>query len=185
MSRWLRTGAFDTRDEYYTPKILTDVIVPFIPPGKIVWCPFDTTDSEFVHSFKDRNPVIHTHIWTGQDFFSYEPSCYDYIVSNPPFSKKMEVLERLYSLDKPFAMIFPLPMLNYHEVGSFFIKRELQLLIVNKKVSFNGRTASFNNSYFCRNVLSRDLIFVPIAHNNAGRYYTSSRMTKKQGDISC
>ena len=53
MSRWLRTGAFGTRDEYYTPKILTDVIVPFIPPGKIVWCPFDTTDSEFVHRHQD------------------------------------------------------------------------------------------------------------------------------------
>lgn len=36
MSNWLRTGAFNEKDEYYTPKILVDAIVPYIPKGKII-----------------------------------------------------------------------------------------------------------------------------------------------------
>lgn len=178
MSKWLRNGAFNEKDEYYTPEILASVIVPYIPVGKTVWCPFDTEDSEFVHAFSKNHKVIYSHIWTGQDFFKYEPEEYDYIVSNPPFSRKLEVLERLYSLNKPFAMVLPLPMLNYQEVGNFFLNRNLQLLIVDKKVSFDGNTASFNNSYFCRDILPRDLVFAHLSHNNSRKHYVPSRMSQ-------
>jgi len=58
-----------------------------------------------------------------QGFFEYEPERYDFIVSNPPFTRKLEVLSRLYLLGKPFAMVLPLPMLNYQEVGDFFLTR--------------------------------------------------------------
>ena len=129
MSKWLRTGAFNEKDEYYTPKILVDAILPYVPGGKIVWCPFDTKDSEFVHAISDKNKVVYSHIWKGKDFFEYEPPEYDIIISNPPFTRKLEVLNRLYALNKPFAMILPLPMLNYQEVGDFFLDKKLQLLI--------------------------------------------------------
>ena len=34
-----------------------------------------------------------SHIWEGKDFFNYEASeLYDYIISNPPFTKKLHVL---------------------------------------------------------------------------------------------
>jgi hypothetical protein len=176
MSHWLRTGAFNEKDEYYTPKVLVEAIVPYIPVGKVVWCPFDTEDSEFVHAFRERHEVVYSHIWEGKDFFEYEPERYDFIVSNPPFTRKLEVLSRLYLLGKPFAMVLPLPMLNYQEVGDFFLDKELQLLVVNKKVSFDGNTASFNNSFFCRGVLPRDLVFVGLSHNNSRRHYVASRM---------
>jgi len=176
MSKWLRTGAFNEKDEYYTPPILVKAILPYVPKAATVWCPFDTEDSEFVHAFKERNKVIHSHIWEGKDFFKYEPDNYDYIISNPPFTRKLEVLDRLYKLGKPFAMVLPLPMLNYQEVGDFFLDKELQLLIVNKKVSFDGNTASFNNSYFCNNLLPKDLIFVGLENNNSKRHFVASRM---------
>ena len=85
---------------------------------------------------KAGHRVIATHIWNGQDFFTYEPNeNYDALISNPPFTKKLEVLERLYKLDKPFAMVLGLPILNYQEVGEFFLDKELQLLIVDKKLA--------------------------------------------------
>ena len=86
------------------------------------------------------------------------------------------MLERLYQIGKPFAMILPLTMLNYQEVGNFFLDKELQLLIVDKKVSFNGNTASFNNSYFCYKILPKDLMFCHLAHNNTGKNFIASRM---------
>jgi hypothetical protein len=35
-------------DECYTPAYGVEPILEFIPPGAVVWCPFDTEDSQFV-----------------------------------------------------------------------------------------------------------------------------------------
>lgn len=174
---------FNKQDEYYTPSILVEPIVKYIPEGSTIWCPFDTKDSEFVRTFKRNNyNVIHSHIWQGQDFFEYQPKEYDYIISNPPFSKKLEVLDRLYKLNKPFAMVLGLPILNYQNVGNFFVGKDLQLLLLDKKVSFNGKTSSFNNSYFCRNILPKDLIFEHLEHNNSNKHFDPSKMYEKQSN---
>ncbi len=107
MSNWLNTNSFNEKDEYYTPSILVKPILNYIKPNSVIWCPFDTENSEFVILLKEAgHKVIYSHIWLGQDFFNYEPlEHYDYIISNLPFSKKLEVFKRLYELGKPFAMI--------------------------------------------------------------------------------
>ena len=177
MSSWLARGRFNLKDEYYTPPILVKPILKYLKPNSIIWCPFDTKNSEFVIQLaKAGHRVIYSHIWEGKDFFEYEPEEYDYIISNPPFTKKLKVFERLYKLNKPFAMICGLPILNYQEVGEFFLDKELQLLIVDKKVSFDGNTASFNNSYFCYNILPRDIIFEHLENNNTKDYFVGSKM---------
>jgi|TARA_R110000796_G_scaffold122231_1_gene236611 hypothetical protein len=179
---WLRKSSWNEKDEYYTPAILVDAIIPHIPKGSKVWCPFDTENSEFVIRLRDEGyDVIHSHIWEGKDFFEYEPKEYDCIISNPPFTKKLDVFKRLFDLGKPFAVVMGLPILNYQVVGSFFIEhqnagRSLQLLIVDKKVSFDGNTASFNNSFFCHRLLEKDIMFAHLEHNNSNKNYTPSRM---------
>lgn len=174
---WLRKTAWNEKDEYFTPRILVEPILPYVSKDKAVWCPFDTENSEFVLCLEEKGcRVIRGHIMEGKDFFEYEPPEYDCIVSNPPFTRKLEVFKRLYDLGKPFAMVMGLPILNYQEVGEFFLGRELQLLIVDKKVSFDGNTASFNNSFFCRGMLPRDLMFTHLAHNNSKTHFVPSRM---------
>lgn len=178
MSNWLATGKFNEKDEYYTPPILVEPILKYITPNSVVWCPFDTEDSEFVIKLREKgHKVIFSHIWYGQDFFEYEPNePYDYIISNPPFTRKLDVFRRLYELGKPFAMVCGLPILNYQEVGEFFSDKKLQLLIVDKKVSFDGNTASFNNSYFCKGILPYDIMFEHLPHNNTKQNFVGSRM---------
>ena len=177
MSHWLSANSFNLKDEYYTPAILVKPILQYVQPNSIVWCPFDLANSEFVIQLKEAgHQVIHSHIWEDKDFFVYEPEQYDCILSNPPFSIKLAVLERLYLLAKPFAMVLGLPILNYQEVGTFFLDKPLQLLIVDKKVSFDGNTASFNNSYFCYKMLPRDLMFAHLEHNNSNKHFVPSRM---------
>jgi len=196
---WLRKSSWNEKDEYYTPKILVEAIIPYlrsnsnasnIPPEELtIWCPFDTENSEFVLCLREAGfKVIYSHIWNGQDFFTYEPDEeYDYIISNPPFTKKLQVFDRLFQLGKPFAMVMGLPILNYQEVGSFFNEKQkenktLQLLIVDKKVSFDGNTASFNNSYFCWGLLEKDIMFHNLEHNNSGKNYVGSRMSNDVQD---
>lgn len=179
MKNWLNKKSFNIKDEYYTPKVLVEPILKYIDKSLTVWCPFDTKNSEFVLLLKENgNNVIYSHLKDDKDFFDYEPEDYDIIVSNPPFSRKIEVLNRLYKLNKPFAMLLGLPILNYQNICNFYLDKELQLLIVNKKVSFDGNQSSFNTSYFCYNLLPKDIIFTEIKNNNVGKNYVESRINK-------
>ena len=119
-------------DERYTPPILVEPILKYIKPNSTIWCPFDTENSEFVLILKEAgHNVIYSHIDLGQDFFDYEPiEKYDYIISNPPFSRKLDILNRLYKLNKPFAMLMNIE----------------RITIVNCR-------------QICRNILPKDLMF--------------------------
>ena len=64
-------------DEYYTPPILVEMILPYVKKKSTIWCPFDTAESEFVIQFKkEGHKVIHSHIFYGLDFFKLTtPKC--------------------------------------------------------------------------------------------------------------
>lgn len=168
-------------DERYTPPILVKPILNYLKEKSTIWCPFDTKTSEFVKILQEAgHNVIYSHFIYNQDFFTFEPQQdYDYIISNPPFSRKLEVLKRLYELDKPFAMLLNIECLNYQVVGEFFLDKDIQLLIFDKKVSFDGKTSSFNTSYFCKDILDKDLIFYHLEHNNTGDNFIGSNMKLK------
>lgn len=110
--------------------------------------------------------MIHYHIDEGKDFFSYEPDePYDYIISNPPFSCKDEVLKRLYELNRPYAMLLPLPTLQGQKRFPYI--KDCEALIFDKRVQYFkdieqtevSKGASFGSIYICRNFLPNDLIF--------------------------
>lgn len=172
---------YNKNDELYTPSYMIYPIIKYIKKGAVVWCPFDKENSEFVIVLKENGfNVIYSHIDDGQDFLTYEPNKhYDYIISNAPFSIKLKILTRLYELNKPFAVIFGLPILNYQIIGNFFLDKKLQLFIFDKKVSYDGNTASFNTSFFCKDFLPKDIIFHSLPHNNSNKDYVPSRMYKR------
>ena len=55
----------------------------------------------------------HTVTATSSDFFTTEPppGC-NAVISNPPFSRKKEILQHLKALNLPFALILPFLFLN-------------------------------------------------------------------------
>ena len=98
-------------DERYTPDYAVYPLLEFLGDKKkeLVWCPFDKMDSAYVKVLSEAGyRVITSHIDDGMDYFTYEPDNWTVMVSNPPFSKKDEVLERAYSLGKPFALLLPI-----------------------------------------------------------------------------
>lgn len=90
-----------------------------------------------------------THIFDDlqNDFFTTKPpkNC-DLIISNPPFSIQNQILERLFKLDIPFAMLLPLRTLETEPRGNLFekYKDNIQILIFKKRIIFKGCTTSFN-----------------------------------------
>lgn len=103
-------GNQKTNNEYYTPKqTVIDLIEKIkLPKNKIIWCPFDKGDSEFVIEFRKAGyKVIHSHIDNGEDFYTYTPNeHWDIIISNPPFSNKRLLIERCESFNKDFCLLY-------------------------------------------------------------------------------
>lgn len=162
-------------DEVYTPDYAVRPLLKYLEgycnkPSYTIWCPFDKEDSEFVRIFREEGyKVIATHIDNGQNFFYYEPEeHYDFIISNPPFSIKDDVLKRLYELKTPYAMLLPIPALQGQK--RFPYMKDCQALIFDKRINYfkNKETkeiqkgVSFGSFYLCYNFLPRDLIFEKI-----------------------
>lgn len=101
------------KNELYSPFYIVDHIMKYLPKDKVIWCPFDENWSAFYRRLKEGGfKVVRSSLLEGQDFFEFEPNEWDIIVSNPPFSVKDKVLERLYSFNKPFAILLPLNALQ-------------------------------------------------------------------------
>ena len=89
------------QDEYMTPRYAIKPLLKYLDGFKTIWCPFDTSESRYVELLSTNHKVIHSHISEGADFFKVNPPDCDCIISNPPYSLKPEVFERLFSLNKP------------------------------------------------------------------------------------
>lgn len=151
-------------DECYTPAYAVKPILEFIPKNKIVWCPFDKENSEFVKQISQVNPVVFSHIDNGQDFFDYQPDKWDVMISNPPFQKKRKFFERAISFNKPFALIMTMTWMNEAAPVQLFESIGLQLLLFDKRIEFIQPNAkqrgkiTFNSSYFCRDMLPSQIV---------------------------
>lgn len=127
-------------DEQYTPYYAVECILPYIQHlrGKIIWCPFDTEDSQFVRILRDDGfDVSYSHISDGRDFFTYEPPEWDVILSNPPYTNKRAFIERADSFGKPWCLFLPVNLLSDGVLNDIFgDMRELTMLVPNKRTRF-------------------------------------------------
>ena len=151
-------------DECYTPDYGVTPILEYIPSDAVVWCPFDTKDSEFVKQISKTNKVVYSHIQDGKDFYTYEPEHWDIIVSNPPFTDKRKIFERALSFGKPFALIMSNTWLNDAAPKQLFAEKDLQMLMLDKRIEFiqaDGKVTNkvtFSSSYYCYNFLPKQII---------------------------
>jgi hypothetical protein len=157
-------------DEQYTPAYGVEILIPHIQhlKNKIIWCPFDKEDSNFVKVLKDNGfSVIYSHIEYGQDFLEYEPENWDIIISNPPYKNKRVFWERCLDLGKPFSLLLPLNILSDSVINTTMREREreLQLLIpsrrmrfFNKKTGVVGNQPTFKATYFGVNIFNQQII---------------------------
>ena len=151
-------------DECYTPDYAVKPILEYIPKDVTVWCPFDTEESQFVKQISKTNPVTYSHLDKGQDFFQYQPSEWDIIISNPPFSNKKKFFKRALAFNKPFALIMTNTWLNDSTPKILFKDKDLQLLMFDKRMEFinsNGQVnnkITFSSSYYCWNFLPKQII---------------------------
>ena len=166
----LRLKAGNT-DEWYTPIEavwpINDIILKFYR-NPIVWCPFDTEQSEFVKRFKEAGcKVEFSHIDNGQDFFTYEPKKWDVLVSIPPYSKRNEILKRAFSFKKPFALLmntnglfdsaFRYDLFRNNEFTLFYLKGRVNYM---KEYGKKEKSSPpFQSAYICHKLFNEKIAF--------------------------
>jgi hypothetical protein len=175
-------------DNLYTPRIIIDAAFPFFKERleairynkhrtPIVLMPFDTINSEFVKKFQEEDyDIKFGHIDTGQDFFTHDYGKWDVCISNPPFSKKLEVFKKLNAAKSPWAMIMNVMALNYEEIIRYFVDNPVELLFFDRRVSYDGNPSSFGSCFVCNDMMLSDVQFVKLPHNNTGKNFTPSSM---------
>ena len=159
-------------DEFFTPTYAIKPILKYIKPDTTIWCPFDTEQSNFVKELRGGGyKVVATHIEQGRDFFKTEPPECDYIISNPPYSIKGDVLQRLFELDKPFAMLVGVVgLFESQKRFNMFKNNEFEIMYFNKRVSYfkdyNDPKPSlnppFSSVYVCHKMLPKQIVFEKI-----------------------
>jgi len=152
-------------DDYMTPKYAWENIKEFIPKDKIIWEAFYGDGKSGKHLEELGFNVIHEPI----DFFKNNKG--DLIVSNIPFSKSKEIMNRLYELDKPFIIIMPSSKIN----TQYFRKwkdKNIQLIIPRRRIHFIkkidgkipknwGNKCYFDCFYYCYKMnLKKDILFL-------------------------
>lgn len=157
-------------DECYTPRYGVIPIIKYIPKNSVIWCPFDTKQSEFVKVLKENGfKVINSHIENGEDFYTFEPKVWDIIVSNPPFTNKRKIFERCLSFNKPFALLMSNTWLNDSAPKQLFKDKDLQLLMFEQRIQFNNlKKITFSSSYYCWNLLPKQIIMEILNINKGG-----------------
>ena len=151
-------------NEFYTLKEDWEKIKEYIPKDKVVWEAFSNGEFEGVEYLKTICKEVVSH--TG-DFFENDEG--EIVITNPPFSIKRKVLERLKQLEKPFIMILPTLSLQTKYMKNIF-GDDIQVILPTKKLYYyriiDGEKKIYNqlswySCYVCYKMnLPKDLILL-------------------------
>lgn len=156
-------------DEFYTPEYAIKPILKYLDSNSTIWCPFDTEQSLYKKVLEEAgHKVICTHVNNEQNFFEIDPPNCDYIISNPPYSLKGQVLNKLFELNWPFAMLVGVVGLFKSQFRfNMFKNNEFEIMYFNKRIAYfkdyNDEEPSlhppFSSVYVCHHLLPKQIVF--------------------------
>ena len=98
-------------DEWYTPIEIVKTMLNVFPPkaGDKILLPFDTDKSNFTKIVtRDYDPLA---IYGINDFLTKDYE-FDYLITNPPYSNKDEIIARCIETGRPCALVLPIDALG-------------------------------------------------------------------------
>ena len=168
-------GDINPNDEFYTPVYAIEPLIKYLNPGSSILCPFDTEKSNYVKYLQERGfTVKYSHIQNGGDFFKLEEDDFegiDYIISNPPYSLKFEVFEKLFQVGIPFAMLVGVVgLFESQKRFELFRDNAFEIMYMNRRVSYfksydeqvTKLNPPFSSVYLTKNILPTSIVFETI-----------------------
>ena len=161
-------------DEWYTQEENVSMIIPYLLRGgyKKILCPFDNAESNFVKVLKENGfEVSYSHIEDGIDFFNISNlSEYDAVVSNPPFSKRDKIFERLFDANIPFALIMNMNgLFDSKTRWKLFKENDFEILVPQGRMKFfnencgvdrKTNSPNFQSIYLCKGMSDKQIDFI-------------------------
>lgn len=156
---------------YYTPESAMDYVSTYVAGFPRVWEPCCGVGHISRYLTSKGHSVVSTDITMGPeyDFLTHAPSEeYDIVITNPPFQGKRQILERLYALEKPFAVLMPTMTLDSNPIRALLKKDPTWgILMPPKTINYipadhassstdtrhpKGTRSFFHSSWFCHDV---------------------------------
>ena len=158
------------KDECYTTSAESNKLVKYLLENNIIdrdikiWLPFDNDFSNIYKALKKAQcNITISNLELGLDFYLYEPKEWDIIITNPPFSKRTNLMKRLLSFDKPFIILQATQYFNnqfavnflceYSNDFKFIMPRSRMSFLTyrekDKKISSSRNGASFYSFWLC------------------------------------
>lgn len=162
----LNSNKQNKSDEYYTKEYAIIPMLKYLKPYKTIWCPFDKKESNYVSVLeKNGHKVIYSHIENGYDFLTYTPKeNFDCILSNPPYSLRETILEKCFSLQKPFGLLINISgLFGSKKRFQMFSNNKFEMMVFNKRINYdneNGKhSPPFDSIYLCSKLLPSQFCF--------------------------
>lgn len=161
----------DTRkDTFYTPECVLTPLLDAMIGSYIIWEPCCGSGALVEPLMKTRHACLASDIVNGQDFINWEPEDgFDCIITNPPYSRSDDFLERAYSLGKPFAFLLPISKLGGSRRENMYRQYGIEIIMLGRRVNFttptgkshkNGSSATFEVAWFTWGFnIGRDITF--------------------------
>ena len=155
---------YEKNDDYETPIDYWKLLTRFISSDKTIYDPFYMNGSA-----RDKwNSLGYGCIHNNEDFFKVEtPKGNVVIVSNPPYSRRNDVLKRLFEWNKPFIMLMPITTLCYMKTQKILKHHKIQIIIPNIYKGFinkNGDDTKCPPFYLCyicyKMALPNDIVYL-------------------------
>lgn len=160
-------------DELYTPEYAIKPLIKYLSMYQtkyqvkrkpIIWECTDYGFSNITKVLKENGYQVITTHKDNFDFLIDKPEFeFDMIITNPPYSSKDEFIKKCYEYNKPFALLLPLTSLEGINRGKMYRENGIELLVFDRRCNFiydNAKKSNwFNTSWFCWNILPRQLIF--------------------------
>ena len=126
----LKTKKKDGCDEYYTPRSAWQEIESYLPKNKLIWEAFYNKDSLSPDYLRELGCSV-----VSEDVDFFQSNLAEIIISNPPYSFKKKVFERLRELDKPFILLVPVSTITKQFYQDYFAQR-CGIIIPKKRIHF-------------------------------------------------
>lgn len=184
-----------TKDKCYTPPYAVELIIPFLPPGSVIWEPACGAGFMAWTLMDAGFEVVATDIEMGVDFLVNEMVGYDIIITNPPYQSELKArfIERCFLLGKPFALLMQVDSLAPMSYAQWFKDYDIDLVLPfggrfdyfmpNKGYTNGG--GNFDSAWFTRFLnLPKQINYVEYQKpDESSVLYSVERLRQKYGQL--
>ena len=141
-------------DEWYTDQKTVDFGLQLLQPERParIMCPFDSSKSLYVQTLVQGGFNV---IYGITDFLENDLYEFDYLITNPPFSVKDQVIEQVYKYGKPSLLMLPLDSLGGVKRASMYAKYGYPFVTIpTRRVAYYDENASLRKGAAFHSVYS-------------------------------